>query len=61
MRGIAGVALALAIMLSSASAAFARGQAVSLRAPVVAIAVTHAPPVKLPPAVMAHAAGHKIA
>ena len=56
-----GLALALAILLSSASAAFARAQAVPLRAPVVVIAVTHAPAVKLSPAVIAHAAGHKIA
>jgi hypothetical protein len=57
----AGLALALAIILSSASAAFAKGQALPVRAPVVMIAVTHAPAVKLPPAVIAHAAGHKIA
>jgi hypothetical protein len=56
-----GLALVLAILLSSASAAFARAQAAPLRAPVVVIAVTHAPAVKLPPAVLAHAAGHKIA
>ena len=57
----AALALALGILLSSASAALAKAQAAPVRAPVIAV-VTHAPPpVKLPPAVIAHAAGHKIA
>jgi len=70
----AALALALAILMSSASAALARGQAVPVRAPVAdhapvvavadhvpVIAETHTPAVKLSPAVIAHAAGHKIA
>lgn len=58
----AGLAFALAVILSSASAALARSHAVvQVRPPVVATYVTHAPPVRLPPSVIAHAAGHKIA
>ncbi len=57
----AGLALSLAIVLSSAATALAKGRAVVLRHPVGAIVVSHAPAVKLPPAVIAHAAGHKIA
>ena len=57
----AGLALALAIVVTSASMALAKGQAIALRPPVVVIAVSHAPTVRLPPAVIAHAAGHKIA
>lgn len=57
----AGLAFALAIVLTSASTALAKGQAIVLRPPVVVIAVSHAPAVKLSPVVIAHAAGHKIA
>lgn len=57
----AGLALALAIVLASASMALAKGPPIVLRPPVVVIAVSHAPTVRLPPAAIAHAAGHKIA
>ena len=51
---------ALAVLLSSASMALARGRAVEARPTLALIAVSHTPALKLP-AVIAHAAGHKIA
>ena len=56
------MALALAMLMSSASTAFARGYAaVQVRPPVVEIAESRTQVIRLPPAVIAHAAGHKIA
>jgi hypothetical protein len=57
-----GLALALAMLMSSASTAFARGYAAAqFRPPVVEIAESHTQAIRLPPAIIAHAAGHKIA
>jgi len=60
LGAVAGIALSLALILASASSAYAKPRAVQARPPVVVVVVvSHQPAVK--PLPIAHAAGHKIA